>query len=537
VNDVGRLATWFRNLPIRRKASLGVLATSGIALVLIAIIVAVSEYRNARRNAVQQVAVLTEVIAANTRAALAFDDARAATETLATLGVSKVISHACLYDEERRLFAVFQGTAPAGRGPSCAGQADGAAGTAPSVLDHGPMVSIHAPVRLNEATLGELRVHADIPALRLDLANLWTLLILIVLISVLSSLLLATALQRLIVVPIRALVGVMSRVAEGGDRSSRMVRTTADEVGGLIAAFNTMLDQLEAQARALKQNQELLESKVQERTRDLELANDRLLMAIDQLKAAKESAEMASRTKSNFLANVSHELRTPLNAIIGFSEMMELGLMGPLNNPRYQGYASDIRKSGSHLLELINNLLDLSKIEAGRMEINDTAIDAARLMEEVSTLIAPRAAAGNLAVTLRIAPAVEILVDDLKFKQILVNLASNAVKFTPAGGTVTLAIEPEADGGVTFVVADTGVGIAPADLPRALEPFGQIDSLLSRRHVGTGLGLPLAKSLAELHGCRFEIESVVGQGTTVRVGLPPRRVVGRRPRLVARQQL
>jgi PAS domain S-box-containing protein len=244
------------------------------------------------------------------------------------------------------------------------------------------------------------------------------------------------------------------------------------------------------------------------------------------LREAKDNAELANRTKSEFLANMSHELRTPLNAIIGFSEIMQTEILGPLGNDQYKGYAEDITDSARHLLVLINEILDAAKIEAGQMALCEDAIDPGSLVESVRRLMAARAARGEVTLESVLRPALPaIYADETKLKQILINLASNAIKFTPSGGRVELRAETTETGEFVFIISDTGIGISEDDIPKALAPFGQVDSRISRKFDGTGLGLPLAKSLTELHGGRFSLVSQPNVGTTVTVHLPAARVI------------
>ena len=245
-----------------------------------------------------------------------------------------------------------------------------------------------------------------------------------------------------------------------------------------------------------------------------------------ELLEAKLASDAANRAKSEFLANVSHELRTPLNAILGFSEVMTNEMFGPLGGPRYRDYARDIHKSGEHLLELINDILDVAKIEAGHYEPRDDEVCVNSVLEGCVRLLQPRVEAGGVTLSTAIQrQGLYVRADERALKQIVLNLLSNAVKFTPTGGWVKVSATVHADGGMSLSVADTGIGIAAEDIPRVLLPFQQIDSSLSRRIEGTGLGLPLAKSLAEAHGGRLEITSALGQGTTVTVQFPAERVV------------
>lgn len=241
------------------------------------------------------------------------------------------------------------------------------------------------------------------------------------------------------------------------------------------------------------------------------------------LRRAKEMADRANHAKSEFLANISHELRTPLNAIIGFSEVLLQEVFGPIGNQRYREYAGDIRQSGTHLLGVINDLLDYSKLEAGHLELHLEEVAPQKTIEKAIRLLREQAESQSVILSARLpvdCPSIEA--DERKITQILFNLISNAIKFTPAGGKVTVATR-DFDGEVEISVTDTGIGMSREDIALALSPFGQIDSSLNRQHTGTGLGLPLSRSLAELHGGSLEIESESGAGTTVRVRLPKNR--------------
>jgi signal transduction histidine kinase len=243
-----------------------------------------------------------------------------------------------------------------------------------------------------------------------------------------------------------------------------------------------------------------------------------------QLHIAKMGAETANRAKSEFLANMSHELRTPLNAIIGFSEVIKRGMFGPLS-ARYCSYGGDIHESGMHLLNLINEILDLSKLEAGHFELHEENVDVASIIQTSKRLVEPQAEKGKVQLSETAESNLPMIrADERRIRQVLINILSNAVKFTPEGGQVRVQSSLRSDG-LVIAISDTGIGIAPGQIPKAMEPFGQIDSKVSRKYEGTGLGLPLAKRLVELHGGTLAVESALGVGTTVTIVLPRERIV------------
>jgi len=243
------------------------------------------------------------------------------------------------------------------------------------------------------------------------------------------------------------------------------------------------------------------------------------------LNLALQRASAANTAKSTFLASMSHELRTPLNAIIGFSDLMLTQPLGPIGNPRYREYIDDIHRSGLQLLALIDDLLDLSRIDAGKVALFEQEVSLLRVITEAHRMVDLEARKSGVKIVIDLPPKLsDVRGDELRIKQIVLNLLSNAIKFTPEGGIVTVKAQQSASG-LRLEVNDTGIGIAEADLPKVLERFDQVDSKHSRKHKGFGLGLPLVKQLIELHGGSLNIESKVGTGTTVTAVFPPERVI------------
>ncbi len=301
----------------------------------------------------------------------------------------------------------------------------------------------------------------------------------------------------------------------------------------LVASIAFDITERKAVEEALKASGRAL----QDRVRELEDAQQRLEdngaklihLAAD-LESARDEAQAANRAKSQFLAAMSHELRTPLNAILGFSELIRDEAFGPVGCVRYRQYVEDIHSAGQHLLELINDVLDLSKIESGENELNEAAIDIEPLVEAAIRLVHHRAEKGQIELAVDLQEGLPRLwADRRKVTQILVNLLSNAIKFTEATGRVTLKVRCREGGEFVVRVTDTGIGMAPADVPRALMQFTQVDSSLNRKIEGTGLGLPLAKALAELHGGSLKLQSEIGLGTIATVRFPSHRTAGGKP--------
>jgi len=255
--------------------------------------------------------------------------------------------------------------------------------------------------------------------------------------------------------------------------------------------------------------------------KDLATRCEELEAAQAELVEARRRAELANQSKSEFVANMSHELRTPLNAVIGFTDVIRRETFGPIGNDRYRQYVDDISHSGAHLLRMINDLLDFAKIDAGKLTVDIEEIDPDEAVDAVMALVTMQAEKGGLLLHKHNrAKGALVLADSHRFRQVLLNLLSNAIKFTPAAGHVSVTSAIGADQCFSLTVSDTGIGMAPAEVATAMQPFGQVERGLARKYQGTGLGLTIARKLTELQGGKLEIESLPGRGTTVTIRFP-----------------
>jgi signal transduction histidine kinase len=308
--------------------------------------------------------------------------------------------------------------------------------------------------------------------------------------------------------PLKGITSILTSIADGDLAAPIPYERRADEIGQF--------------ARALQM------------FRDSAVERERLKTEVLENQSAKETAEASNRVKSEFLANMSHELRTPLNAILGFSEMLATQLYGPIGHAKYVEYAEDVHKSGTHLLELINDVLDLAKIDAGKIELHETIFSVSELVDDAMLLVNGKAK-DHVRLEVCVPGGIHVLADKRLTKQILINLLSNAIKFTPKEGTVTVGVQECRGRGLEIYVADTGIGMNRAQLEKAFSPYGQVDSQIAQAHQGTGLGLPIAQSLARLLGGDVIAQSTLGHGTRMTLILPESRIVepARVPRLVA----
>jgi signal transduction histidine kinase len=504
----------FADLAISRKLILLFTLASGLALLVFAGTLWVYQSTAYRRALNHEMATLAETLADSNAAAVAFHDTRSADDTLSLLRAEQRVAAACLYPADAPLVASYVRVGSNTPCPAAAGQ--------DRVEFSNTMLTVVRTARLRGANVGQLLLLVELNDLSAQLRRLGYICAGVLGCSLLVAIVVASRLQRLISGPVLDLAAVASRVSTHRDYSIRAKKTSTDELGVLIENFNEMMAQIHQRDIALERAQAELEERVRDRTTELraEIATRRLVE--QDLMNAKEVAEESNRAKSAFLANMSHELRTPLNAILGYGELLE-------EDAEADGNASAladlrcIKTAGQHLLHLINDILDLSKIEAGRMDMHPEPTMASSLIADVSSTIQPLAAKNHNDFVIN-EPTDDYIVDvdSVRFRQSLLNLLSNACKFTEEG-TISLSVDREqTDTGnwVCFAVSDTGPGIAWEHRNKLFRPFSQVDSSATRKHGGTGLGLSISQRFCQMMGGQITVDSEPGKGSTFTIRMP-----------------
>ncbi|MGE3707618.1 MAG: ATP-binding protein [Vicinamibacterales bacterium] len=456
-----------------------------------------------------ELASVAQVIGANTTAALSFEDPRAANDTLRALHVEPRVVAARVFDRNGRPFADYGPVRGAGVLPETANRA---------AIQAGGRLAVWRPIELNGDLVGHIYLEGDLLEIRRRLTQY--VLIALGVLGAVSALAfgLSRMLQGIISNPLLALAKTAEEVAVHRDYSVRAVKESDDETGQVIDRFNEMLTQIQTRDIALQQAHRVLETRVDERTMALRAKIDEQRRTEEDLVVARDAAEAASRAKSAFLATMSHELRTPLNAIIGYSEMLQEEAL----DVGQTGCVSDLGKitsAGRHLLTLINDILDLSKIEAGRMELTVEPFELPRLVADVAVSVRPLVEKNGNTLTVDTAagPAI-VAADAMRVRQALLNLVSNAAKFTERGAirVTTRTAAPW----VQIAVQDTGIGLAPEEAARLFTEFTQADASTTRKYGGSGLGLAISQRLCRLMGGAISVDSVKGRGSTFTISLP-----------------
>ena len=458
---------------------------------------------------------LAMIMADNNEAALRFNDVAAGIETLATLHADEHIVAAAIYDDSGKLFATYEREKGIRSSIRESPRATG------DYLEVGRLM-MSRRVTAGHEPLGFIYLESDLGELYARLGGYGVVALLALVVLMIVTFLISLRLQRVISAPLLDLAGKAAVISSARNYSIRATRTSDDEIGELVDNFNHMLGQIEQRDKALNRAQAQLETRVRERTKELQLQIARRGETQQELVVAKQTAEQANRAKSEFLANMSHELRTPLNAIIGYTEMLH----EDANRRRQSELAMDLQKihgAGHHLLDLINDVLDLSKIEAGKMEVHAQTFNVSTIVEEVSQTIRPLLAQNNNRFAVRCSGGVGTMhTDSTKLRQSLFNLLSNACKFTEQG-EVSLEVVRDAAGTedwIHFRVRDTGIGMSAEQQSKLFREFTQVDSAPTRKHGGTGLGLVISRRFCRMMGGDVDVTSEPNKGSEFTIRLP-----------------
>jgi signal transduction histidine kinase len=484
-------------MKIKAKLMLIIMLTSLLGLLLATAVIFVYDQYRIKENVFRDISTIGVLIADRSTAALAFKDSSLAEENLSALHVKASIVCACIYNENGLVFATYKG---------------GDNGQIPLHAEitrsrhsfEGEHLVLYEPVTLDGKNLGSVFIKTSLSELYVERKNTLALLTgIIVMLSVLSFFV-SSRLQRLVSEPLLQLTKTAQIISREKNYSLRAIKMSDDEIGLLVKAFNEMLETIHAQSKEKERYHLHLEDLIRERTWELE--------------KAKEAAEGADRLKSSFLATMSHELRTPLNAIIGFTGIILQELAGPLNNEQRK-QLSMVQKSAHHLLDLINDVLDISKIEAGQLVLFVTSFELKPSIEKMVSLVSP--SAEKKGIKLRVAVEADVgktATDQRRLEQVILNLLNNAVKFTEKGHVLISCGRENED--YVLSVADTGIGMHPEELPDLFQPFHQIDTGLARKHEGTGLGLSICKKIVSMMGGSINVESNWQAGSIFTIRFP-----------------
>jgi signal transduction histidine kinase len=496
-----------KNASIKQRLTYIIMSISTVSILLTTLVISIIGVMNMRASMLNEVSNTASIVGASTKAALNYDIYDKTSESLGVFSEYKAIIQGCLYDSKTMTGDVINQlvTHYINSKFSQSLQCPPSTATAEErMFIDVDKISVMQPVRDDNGNIiGHIYAESTLDQINEYIKKQTFITLVVIMVGLVVSYLLAINLQRAISRPILSLAATARQVSKDKDYSIR-----AQPIGNIEEEYNNELV--------------ILTKSFNEMLTEIGVREQQLKTQNIALEKARDLAESANRAKSHFLANISHELRTPLNAIIGFSSILMNQLFGPLGDQKYWEYAKDINESGAHLLDIINDILDLSKAEAGKLALAYEEIHIGKSINKCLTILAERAEKGRVTITTDVPKTLpSLVVDRLRFIQIILNILSNAVKFTGEGGKVHVAARTSEDNSkIQFSIQDSGIGMSREDIEKAFQSFGQVDSGLNRKYEGTGLGLPLTKKLMELHYGVIDIESELGKGTLVTLTFP-----------------